>query len=224
VLFVYVGRARKRTLFRGEARGSRNGGTFELGRGIGENSTGRTQIDMKKNLLFYTVMLMVFTSGIYLLMVFGSRLESKQQVGEQGVSLSNVASNRKWHEGMVSALGDAGKYLYQNLREPLTILLLQVIVIITAARLTGSILVEFGQPAFVEEIIAGILLGPSLFGLVFPAGWSFLFQGPSMEILKLLGQTATLSRQAHNSRHLLSIGITLAAHLRSYVKHRSLDN
>jgi hypothetical protein len=95
VLFVFVGRARKRTLCRGEARGRRNGGTFELGLGIGEKSTGRTQIDIKKNLLFYTVMLMVFTSEIYLVMVFGSRLESKQQVGEQGVSLSNVTSNCK---------------------------------------------------------------------------------------------------------------------------------
>lgn len=42
-------------------------------------------------------------------------------------------------------------------------LLLQIIVIVAAARLCGFFAVKIGQPAVIGEIVAGILLGPSLF-------------------------------------------------------------
>ena len=43
--------------------------------------------------------------------------------------------------------------------------LAQLCVIILAARVAGHIAARVGQAAVVGEIIAGILLGPSLFGL-----------------------------------------------------------
>lgn len=46
------------------------------------------------------------------------------------------------------------------------IIVLQLAIILFAAKLAGSISVRLGQPAVLGEIIVGILLGPSVFGLV----------------------------------------------------------
>ncbi len=44
--------------------------------------------------------------------------------------------------------------------------ILSLAIIIIAAKLAGSLSVRFGQPSVLGEIIVGILLGPSVFGLV----------------------------------------------------------
>lgn len=48
-------------------------------------------------------------------------------------------------------------------------ILLQLIVMIAAARAGNQLLRRLGQPGVIGEIIAGLLLGPSLFGHFFPA-------------------------------------------------------
>ncbi len=53
--------------------------------------------------------------------------------------------------------------------------LLQIMVMIGAARTGNVILRRLGQPGVVGEIIAGLLLGPSLFGYFFPAASVALF-------------------------------------------------
>ncbi|MEQ1903659.1 MAG: cation:proton antiporter [Pirellulaceae bacterium] len=45
---------------------------------------------------------------------------------------------------------------------------LQIAVILVFCRLVGWVAGKFGQPQVVAEMIAGVLLGPSLFGLLFP--------------------------------------------------------
>jgi len=45
---------------------------------------------------------------------------------------------------------------------------LQIAVILFFCRLVGAVAVRFGQPQVVAEMIAGVLLGPSLFGLMAP--------------------------------------------------------
>jgi Kef-type K+ transport system membrane component KefB len=77
-------------------------------------------------------------------------------------------------------------------RAPLPILLLQVIVIVVAARLLGALFRRFGQPSVMGEMLAGILLGPSLFGLVAPAASAFLFPEASLAPLKLLSQLGVI--------------------------------
>lgn len=54
-------------------------------------------------------------------------------------------------------------------------ILLQVIVMIGAARVGNTVLRRLGQPGVVGEIIAGLLLGPSLFGHFFPDAARSLF-------------------------------------------------
>ena len=52
---------------------------------------------------------------------------------------------------------------------------LQIAVILLFCRFVGSIARRLGQPQVVAEMVAGVLLGPSLFGLVFPEAQAWLF-------------------------------------------------
>jgi hypothetical protein len=103
-------------------------------------------------------------------------------------------------------------------------------------RMIGVLVFIFASACYTEVIGIHSLFGAFLAGVVMPAAsdlrdivkkrliYSAYTRRFAAAQYPVTRQTATLSRQAHNSRHLLSIGITLAAHLRSYVKHRSLDN
>lgn len=55
-------------------------------------------------------------------------------------------------------------------------LLLQLILILAVARVFGWLFRRFGQPAVVGEIVAGIVLGPSVFGLVSPELFAAVFR------------------------------------------------
>ena len=52
---------------------------------------------------------------------------------------------------------------------------LQLAVILLFCRLVGAVAARFGQPQVVAEMIAGVLLGPSLFGLLAPDAQAWLF-------------------------------------------------
>jgi Kef-type K+ transport system membrane component KefB len=55
-------------------------------------------------------------------------------------------------------------------------LLLQLAVILLAARVFAWLGRRVGQPSVVGEIVAGLVLGPSLFGWLAPAAWAWLFR------------------------------------------------
>ncbi|WP_404713757.1 cation:proton antiporter [Sphingomonas sp. MMS24-J13] len=68
--------------------------------------------------------------------------------------------------------------------------LLQLIVIIAAARIGNAVFRAIGQPGAVGEIVAGLLLGPSLFGHLFPELATGLFgtkPDPAISILSQIG-------------------------------------
>ena len=52
---------------------------------------------------------------------------------------------------------------------------LQIAVILLFCRLVGAVARRFGQPQVVAEMIAGVLLGPSLFGLLAPEAQAWIF-------------------------------------------------
>lgn len=71
---------------------------------------------------------------------------------------------------------------------PLALLLLQIAVVLTVARLVGIAFRRIGQPQVVGEMVAGILLGPSLLGAVAPAVYAGLFPPESLPSLNVLSQ------------------------------------
>ena len=52
---------------------------------------------------------------------------------------------------------------------------LQIAVILLFCRIVGAIAARLGQPQVVAEMLAGVLLGPSLFGLLAPDAQQWLF-------------------------------------------------
>lgn len=78
--------------------------------------------------------------------------------------------------------------LTSALQEPQIIFLFQLLLIISVAKLTGFLLSKLGQPAVVGEIAAGILLGPSIMGAVFPDFSAFVFPSESLKGLQYMSQ------------------------------------
>ena len=67
-------------------------------------------------------------------------------------------------------------------------ILLQLIVMIAVARLANQLLRRLGQPGVIGEIIAGLLLGPSLFGYLFPDASAFLFSAKAAVPITIISQ------------------------------------
>jgi Kef-type K+ transport system membrane component KefB len=133
---------------------------------------------MRKNLLFYLITLLVFGAGIYLVLDYGAQLSPAALAPGNGSALP--------------ASGAPGLALLGRLHTPLGVLLMQLIVIILAARTIGAVFLRIGQPAVTGEMLAGILLGPSLLGLVLPQAQAFLFPAASLGALSLLSQIGVL--------------------------------
>jgi len=71
-------------------------------------------------------------------------------------------------------------------------LLMQLILIVFLARIFGALFVRLGQPAVIGEMLAGIALGPSLLGALFPGAFGFVFPSTSMGVLKILSQVGVI--------------------------------
>ncbi|MBT0773869.1 cation:proton antiporter [Kineosporia sp. J2-2] len=63
-----------------------------------------------------------------------------------------------------------------------------VVVIVLVCRAVAWLLGKAGQPAVVSEMLAGVLLGPSLLGLLFPKVQDALFPDQLRPVLYVLGQ------------------------------------
>lgn len=70
--------------------------------------------------------------------------------------------------------------------------LLALAAVITAGRLLGWAFRYVGQPAVIGEVVAGILLGPSLLGWVSPAAAQFLLPASAAPFLGIIAQIAVI--------------------------------
>ncbi|MFI5290397.1 MAG: cation:proton antiporter, partial [Polyangia bacterium] len=64
----------------------------------------------------------------------------------------------------------------------LFLLLLQIALIVAVARLLSEVMKRIGQPAVLGELMAGILLGPSLFGWLWPHGFVAIFPAEALQV------------------------------------------
>ena len=72
-------------------------------------------------------------------------------------------------------------------------LMLALLVVVAAARVLGALLAWTGQPPVVGEIVAGILLGPSLLGRVAPAASEALFPPHVTDHLGVVAQLGVIA-------------------------------
>lgn len=127
-----------------------------------------------RNIIFYISTIIVFSSLMYFFIIEGQTLE----IGEKIITKTNNSSS--WDNFLES--------FKTNLHHPLALLLAQIVTIILVARLFGWICMKIKQPSVIGEMIAGIVLGPSLVGMYFPEFSAFLFPKESLGNLQFLSQ------------------------------------
>lgn len=89
---------------------------------------------------------------------------------------------------------------------------LELAVILLACRAMGMVARRFGQPQVVGEMIAGVVLGPSLLGLIAPEVQHSLFPtGPANTVLYTMAQIGLVL-------YMFLIGLNFDVHL---IKHRA---
>ncbi len=138
---------------------------------------------MSRSSLFYVLTLAIAGLVISGVIHFGSGLPAPQGTP----TVARPAATPAPASGG-SALEAMQQGLTAHLQEPLSHLFVQLLVIIAVSRLLGRVFTTFGQPAVVGEMTAGILLGPSLLGLLAPEAFAFVFPPASLGTLKLLSQ------------------------------------
>src|ERR1700754_3462110 len=123
----------------------------------------------RRHYLVYVLMLLFFVGAVALTLWLGSSFSPAS------------GSPTEAHSSLTAAL-------WQNFRAPVSILLMQIVVVLAVAGLFSRLFRRIGQPPVMGEMIAGIVLGPSVLGYFFPQVMSFLFPPASMETLRLLSQ------------------------------------
>ncbi|RCJ28624.1 sodium:proton antiporter [Nostoc minutum NIES-26] len=72
------------------------------------------------------------------------------------------------------------------------LVLIEVLIVIGLSRLAGLVFKSIKQPLVIGEIVAGIMLGPSLFGLVAPHLAATLFPAETLPFLNVLSQVGLI--------------------------------
>lgn len=127
-----------------------------------------------KKAIFYVAVISAFAIFIYLILQKGTSLEEGREI------VSAASESNYWTDFLTT--------LKHSFEHPLAILLGQIASIIIVARFFGYLARKVRQPAVVGEVIAGIVLGPSLLGLYFPEFATTLFPKASLGNLQFLSQ------------------------------------
>jgi Kef-type K+ transport system membrane component KefB len=72
--------------------------------------------------------------------------------------------------------------------DPVARFLFSVAVILLVCHVSGAVLRRFGQPPVLGEVVGGLLLGPSVLGLVWPSSQDWLFPAPVLTALNYAAQ------------------------------------
>jgi Kef-type K+ transport system membrane component KefB len=131
-----------------------------------------------KNIIFYLLMTGGFSMLMYWISLLGKNLEKGRH------NFKSVVSESYFTEFLHN--------LSDNLQHPLALLLAQIIIILLVARIFGWLCRKIGQPSVVGEMIAGIVLGPSLLGALLPEVKAAIFPVQSLGNLQLLSQVGLI--------------------------------
>ena len=115
--------------------------------------------------------------GVYLVINSGRHLQNHcwKHISSATETLTQPLGISMQADGSSALLTSIIQNLIGNIRHPLSIALLQIIIIISLSRIFSYLMRLVGQPAVVGEIMAGIFLGPSLLGALYPELWSMVF-------------------------------------------------
>lgn len=142
---------------------------------------------MKKKIVSYSLIIGIFSFLIWFVIDKGATLVPSQTALHAVVDPVPEKKTGGEHISDTVAL-----QFFHNIRNPLGLLLLQIIIIFFVSKLFGMLINKIGQTAVVGEIIAGIFLGPSILGWLFPDFSHFIFPKESLGNLQFLSQIGLL--------------------------------
>lgn len=131
-----------------------------------------------KNTTFYLIMVIVFGILMYLITIGGEAQEV-----ESAIQTSTHAPHN-----MTEGFGVFTDLVIHHIQSDLGILLLQIVIILIFCRIFGWLFSKMGQPTVIGEIVAGIVLGPSILGNIAPGVSSFLFPEESLQNINIISQ------------------------------------
>lgn len=124
--------------------------------------------------MFYVTVVGGFMTIMYWIALLGAKHEVGREV------ILKQSQKGQWQDFIESFL--------HNIQHPLALLLAQIVTIIIVAKFFGWICTKIRQPSVIGEMIAGIVLGPSLIGMYFPEYSAMLFPKQSLPNLQFLSQ------------------------------------
>ncbi len=134
-----------------------------------------------KTWIYYALMIIIFFIFAYIITQKGNAIETTYALQNHiTYKTSQINHYTNWENFQLS--------LTNNTTEPIAILLLQIILILLVSRFFGYLFSKINQPTVIGEILAGIILGPSLLGKFFPEVFNFLFTENTMGNLYILSQ------------------------------------
>jgi len=134
-----------------------------------------------KTWIYYALMIIIFFIFAYIITQKGNAIETTYALQNHiNYKTSQINHYTNWENFQLS--------LTNNTNEPIAILLLQIILILLVSRFFGYLFSKINQPTVIGEILAGIILGPSLLGKFFPEVFNFLFTENTMGNLYILSQ------------------------------------
>jgi Kef-type K+ transport system membrane component KefB len=141
---------------------------------------------MKRTAPFYFFVVTALGLSIFFIQRAGSQLPAPalQFFTQSSSQITPHLTDAGDHSVFASVMSS----LRDNANDPLSRLFLQLFVVIAVSYLVGWTFTHFGQPAVVGEMMAGVLLGPSVFGLLAPGAFQFVFPTSSLGALSLLSQ------------------------------------
>lgn len=141
---------------------------------------------MNRNLIFYVLVVVIFGSLLWFVFNQGTRLNVIPSA--QTIQGENQPAPIDQADEVVVFI----RSLSENLGHPLSLLLIQIVVILLLSRLIAFLMSKIGQPMVIGEIIAGIVLGPSVLAYFLPGVSQFIFQPASLPNLNFLSQVGLI--------------------------------
>ncbi len=130
----------------------------------------------RKIWIFFGVSVALFVLLVYMLFLKASDFDSLAPA-----KVLSVVGNSNYFDVFMNSI-------QHNIAEPAAMLLLQIIAILMVSRVFGWFFVRIGQPTVIGEILAGIVLGPSLLGYFWPETYHFLFNADSLSNIYIISQ------------------------------------
>lgn len=156
---------------------------------------------LSRSALLYTLSLLAFAGAIAWVLGEADAIESRAgrtgtSVGMEPPPASATGSAAQSGSQPPQPAQTASVGLLANfrdvLRHPLPLMLAQLSLVVGIAGACGLLARRLGQPAVIGEMAAGIALGPSLLGHIFPGLSKALFPPASLGPLNLLSQVGVL--------------------------------